>query len=95
MGIFNKKKRLKVVGKIIRFEFENDKHYPVFAFTTLSGQYYEIRNIPKENGIEEASLEDVYIESGVIEKLNEPLPIEDITIKYLEEDPTDFIGVWI
>lgn len=95
MFLFNRKKRLKVVGEIIKFEIENNKHYPVFAFTTQSGKNYEIRNIPKDSGISEASLEDVYIESGVIEKLNEPLPITNITIKYLEDDPTDFIAIWI
>lgn len=54
-----------------------------------------LRNKPKETDIEEASLEDVYIESGVNEKLNEQLPIENIEIKYVVEDPTDFIPRWI
>lgn len=54
-----------------------------------------LRNKPKEADIEEASLEDVYIESGVNEKLNEQLPIENIEIKYVVEDLTDFIPRWI
>lgn len=54
-----------------------------------------LRNKPKEADIEEASLEDIYIESGVNEKLNEQLPIENIEIKYVVEDPTDFIPRWI
>ena len=31
----------------------------------------------------------------VNEKLNEQLPIENIEIKYVVEDPTDFIPRWI
>lgn len=95
MFFFNRNKKIKVIGKLIRFDIENNKHYPVFNFTTIEGKNYELRNIPKEDGIEEASLEDVYIESGVIEKLNEPLPIRNIIIKYNPEDPTDFIPRWI
>lgn len=95
MFFFKKDNKVKVIGELIRFDIENGKHYPVFAFTTIEGQKYELRNIPKEEGIEEASLEDIYIESGVIEKLNEPLPIGDIPIKYNPEDPTDFLPRWI
>lgn len=95
MLFFKKTKKIKVIGELIRFDIENGKHYPVFNFTTIDGEKYELRNIPKEDGIEEASLEDIYIESGVIEKLNEPLPIRNITIKYNLEDPTDFIPIWI
>lgn len=59
------------------------------------GKKMILRNKPKETDIEEASLEDVYIESGVNEKLNEQLPIENIEIKYVVEDPTNFIPRWI
>ena len=59
------------------------------------GKKMILRNKPKETDIEEASLEDVYIESGVNEKLNEQLPIENIEIKYVVEDPADFIPRWM
>ena len=54
-----------------------------------------LRYKPKEVDIEEPSLEDVYIESGVNEKLKEPLPIENIKIKYVVEDPSDFLPIWM
>jgi len=92
----NKKKRIKVIGELVDFEIINGQHYPVFCFTTLDGRKYDrIRNLPKEEGIKETSLEDVYIESGVEEFLQQQLPINDIPIKYVEEDPTDFIPQWI
>ncbi len=50
-----------------------------------------LRYKPKEADIEEPSLEDVYIGSFVNEKLKEPLPIENIKIKYVVEDPSDFL----
>ena len=92
---FNRKKRIKVPGQIIKYELLNEKHYPVFVFNTLDGKRIESRNKIKDNSIEEAALEDVYTDSGVIEKLNIPLPDNDVIIKYLEEDPTDFIAIWI
>lgn len=97
MFLFKKDKRIKekVIGKIIRYDIENNKHYPVFEFETLNGQKMILRNKPKEEDIEEASLEDVYIESGINKKLNEQLPIENIEIKYVVDDPTDFISRWI
>lgn len=97
MFLFKRDKRIKekVIGKIIRYDIENNKHYPVFEFETLNGQKMILRNKPKEADIEEASLEDIYVESGVNEKLNEQLPIENIEIKYVVEDPTDFIPRWI
>lgn len=59
MFFFKKKRHTeKVVGEIIRFKVVNNKHYPVFKFTTLNGNLLELRNISKETGIEEASLED-------------------------------------
>lgn len=92
----NKKKRIKVIGQLVAFEIINGQHYPVFSFTTLDGKNYDrIRNIPKEDGIKETSLEDVYIDSGVQEYLQRELPITDIPIKYVEEDPTDFIPQWL
>lgn len=94
MFLFKKTKE-KVIGKIIRFDIENNKHYPVFEFETLSGQKMTLRNKPKDVNIEEASLEDVYTGPGVNDKLNERLPIENIIIKYSIEDPTDFNPKWI
>lgn len=92
----NKKKRIKVIGQLVGFEIIDNKHYPIFSFTTLDGITYDrIRNLPKEEGIKETCLEDVYIESGVEEFLQQQLPINDIPIKYVEEDPTDFIPQWI
>ncbi len=96
MFFFKKKnKRLEAVGEIVRFEEENGQHYPVFHFTTLDGKTYTLREIPKDSKLRELSLEEAYVESAVIERLNEPLPIYDILIKYNPEDPTDFYAIWV
>lgn len=87
----NKKTKEKVIGRIIRFDVENNKHYLVFEFETLNGQKMILRYKLKEADIEESSLEDVYIGSFVNEKLKEPLLIENIKIKYVVEDPSDFL----
>ena len=92
---FNKNKRIKVIGEISRLELENNKHYPVFKFTTLEGKDLELRNIPKDPDIQEISVEDTYTQDGISEFLNKQLPIKEITIKYKENDPTDFIAIWI
>ena len=76
---------------MVDFELINGQHYPIFTFTTLDGRTYDrIRNLPKESSIKETSIEDVYIDSGVEEFLHQQLPINDIPIKYVEDDPTDF-----
>ncbi len=94
MWLFKKKKET-VIGKIIRFDIIDNKHYPVFAFTTLDGKYLELRNVPRERDVAEASVEDIYNEQGAETKLSEALPITDISIKYVIDDPTDFIAMWI
>lgn len=38
MFFFNRNKKIKVIGKLIRFDIENNKHYPVFEFETLNGK---------------------------------------------------------
>lgn len=92
----NRGKKLKVMGQLDDFVIINGNHYPLFSFTTLDGRRYEkIRNIPKDTKIKETSLEDVYIESGVEEYLQQQFPIMEIPIKYLQEDPTDFIPRWL
>ncbi|MGN1268385.1 MAG: hypothetical protein ACI4U0_02645 [Candidatus Aphodocola sp.] len=95
MFLFSKNKKIKVVGEIIGFEIENGKHYPVFKFESNDGKIYKLRNIPKSKDLQETSLEDVYTDEGVIEFLNKAFPITNIPIKYLEEDPTDFLPRWI
>ena len=91
-----KKKRIKVMGQLVGFEIIDDKHYPIFSFTTLDGRTYDrIRNIPKKDGIQECCLEDLYFDSGINDFLQQELPIGDIPIKYMEEDPTDFIPQWV
>lgn len=96
MFFWKRKKRIKVIGKLVDFELIDNKHYPIFSFTTIDGRVYErIRNIPKVDGILEASLEDVYIKQAVEEFLQKQLPINNVPIKYKEEDPTDFIAQWI
>lgn len=92
---FNKKNKIKVMGELVRYEVENGQHYPVFKFTTLDGRLFEIRNIPKDTNIKETSVEDVYIDEGVNEFLSQPLPLQEIPIKYVEEDPTDFLPRWL
>ncbi|MDD6093072.1 MAG: hypothetical protein PUB90_00525 [bacterium] len=82
---------IKKIGQLVDFELINGQHYSIFTFTTLNGRTYDrIRNLPKESIIKETSLEDVYIDSGVEEFLHRQLPINDIPIKYVEDDPTDF-----
>lgn len=41
MFLFKRDKRTKekVIGKIIRYDIENNKHYPVFEFETLNGKW--------------------------------------------------------
>ena len=74
---------------MVDFELINGQHYPIFTFTTLDGRTYDrIRNLPKESSIKETSIEDVYIDSGVEEFLHQQLPINDIPIKYVEDDLT-------
>ena len=91
-----KKKRIKVPGKIVGFELINGKHYPLFSYTTLDGRVFDrVRAIPKDPNIEECSVEDAYVDNYVNEYLQQPLPIGEIDIKYLEEDPSDFYAVWI
>lgn len=95
MFLFSKNKKIKVVDEIIGFEIENSKHYPIFKFASSDGKIYKLRNIPKSKDLQETSLEDAYTDEGVIEFLNKVLPITNIPIKYLEEDPTDFLPRWI
>ena len=83
---------VKVQGKLIRFEIENNKHYPVFAFDTKDGKHIEARCKKYK---EEISVEDVYKTEKAEEFLNNPLPIENIPILYNKKDPEEFIPQWV
>ncbi len=83
---------VKVIGKIIRFEEENNKHYPVFYFETKDGQKIEARC---KKFKDEASVEDVFEASYASNYLERPLPIEEVTIHYNKNNYEDFTPKWI
>lgn len=79
------------MGGLVRYEVENGQHYPVLKFTTSDGRLFKIRNIPKDTNIKETTVEDVYTDEGVNEFLSQHLPLQEIPIKYVEEDPANFL----
>lgn len=85
--LFEKKE--KVTGEIIRFSERNNKHYPVFSFTTKDGKKIE------QEVIKDSPLEDVIKEEWILDFLEKPLPITDVEIVYKKNNPTDFYARYL
>ena len=82
----------KTVGRIIQYEEENNKHYPIFQFETIQGEKIEERN--HLDGFD-ACVEDGLSFDAAEEFLRKKLPIENILIKYDKNNPKNFLAKWL
>lgn len=85
--LFEKKE--KVIGEIIGFSERDNRHYPVFSFTTKDGKKIE------QEVINDSPLEDVIKEEWLLDFLEKPLPITDVEIVYKKNNSTDFCARYL
>lgn len=90
------KNKERVMGQLVDWVVESNKHYPLFSFVTKNGEKIMGRCREEiDNEILETSIETAYGEDAVQDLLSLPLPMNNINIIYNQENPKQFIAKWL